>query len=264
MEPLHEVWTRGMRYLALAVIAVLLVSALVPKRWLYRHGRPTAWPDCSTGVGPGPRSRAVAEPLGDAAGPRTPHGTHDLLSAGRRRLPGRALPGGDAWRGLQLGAQRPGRRWSGGAAPWASRDRAPGGGRPCRAAADPAPILVGGAGARPHIPVDRHAPVEDFERIAAQFPVFRVTTDQPAPEPAVDSGCVRPSLPDQPWIVSPGRCSSAPSRALERANSVVGPCVRCRPAHAGPGAPVLVSAPPSGRGRVLIEPHYGACGLARG
>ena len=40
MKPHHEVWTRGMRYLALAVIAVLLVSALLPKRWLYRHGRP--------------------------------------------------------------------------------------------------------------------------------------------------------------------------------------------------------------------------------
>ena len=31
-------------------------------------------------------------------------------------------------------------------------------------------------GARPHIPVDRHAPLADFERVAAQFPVFRVTT----------------------------------------------------------------------------------------
>ena len=30
-------------------------------------------------------------------------------------------------------------------------------------------------GARPHIPVDRRAPLEDFERIAAQFPVFRIT-----------------------------------------------------------------------------------------
>jgi deazaflavin-dependent oxidoreductase (nitroreductase family) len=29
-------------------------------------------------------------------------------------------------------------------------------------------------GARPHFPVDRHAPLEDFERIATQFPVFRV------------------------------------------------------------------------------------------
>ncbi|MEV0169458.1 nitroreductase/quinone reductase family protein [Nonomuraea fuscirosea] len=30
-------------------------------------------------------------------------------------------------------------------------------------------------GARPHIPVDRHAPLEDFESIAPQFPVFRIT-----------------------------------------------------------------------------------------
>jgi hypothetical protein len=30
-------------------------------------------------------------------------------------------------------------------------------------------------GARPHIPVDRHAQLEDFERIAAQHPVFRIT-----------------------------------------------------------------------------------------
>ena len=30
-------------------------------------------------------------------------------------------------------------------------------------------------GARPHVPVDRHAPVADFEPIAADYPVFRVT-----------------------------------------------------------------------------------------
>jgi deazaflavin-dependent oxidoreductase (nitroreductase family) len=29
-------------------------------------------------------------------------------------------------------------------------------------------------GARPHIPIDRHAPVEDFDRIAPQLPVFRI------------------------------------------------------------------------------------------
>ena len=29
-------------------------------------------------------------------------------------------------------------------------------------------------GARPHIPVDRRAPLAEFERIAAQYPVFRV------------------------------------------------------------------------------------------
>ena len=30
-------------------------------------------------------------------------------------------------------------------------------------------------GARPHFPIDRHAPAEEFQRIAAQFPVFHVT-----------------------------------------------------------------------------------------
>ena len=29
-------------------------------------------------------------------------------------------------------------------------------------------------GARSHVPVDRHAPLADFERIASQYPVFRV------------------------------------------------------------------------------------------
>jgi hypothetical protein len=36
-------------------------------------------------------------------------------------------------------------------------------------------------GARAHIPVDRRAPVEEFERIAAQYPVFRI---MPAKETA--------------------------------------------------------------------------------
>lgn len=43
---------------------------------------------------------------------------------------------------------------------------------------DRAPILrrylAAAPGARPHIPVDRHAPLEEFERIADQFPVFRI------------------------------------------------------------------------------------------
>ena len=34
-------------------------------------------------------------------------------------------------------------------------------------------------GARPHLPVDRRAPLKDFERIADQFPVFRVVAIQP-------------------------------------------------------------------------------------
>lgn len=39
-------------------------------------------------------------------------------------------------------------------------------------------------GARPHIPVDRHAPIEEFSRIAAQFPVFRITTVTADPDAA--------------------------------------------------------------------------------
>lgn len=35
-------------------------------------------------------------------------------------------------------------------------------------------------GARPHIPIDRHAPLEEYEAIAAQFPVFRITARAPA------------------------------------------------------------------------------------
>jgi hypothetical protein len=39
-------------------------------------------------------------------------------------------------------------------------------------------------GARPHIPVDRHAPLEEFERIAPQVPVFRIVPVPVAPDPA--------------------------------------------------------------------------------
>ena len=31
-------------------------------------------------------------------------------------------------------------------------------------------------GARPHIPVDKNAPLEDFEKVAADFPVFKVVS----------------------------------------------------------------------------------------
>jgi hypothetical protein len=32
-------------------------------------------------------------------------------------------------------------------------------------------------GARPHIPVDKDAPLSEFEKIAAEFPVFRASRD---------------------------------------------------------------------------------------
>lgn len=52
-------------------------------------------------------------------------------------------------------------------------------------AADRAPILqrylAVAPGARPHVPVDRHAPLVEFERIADRYPVFRI---DPAGPPA--------------------------------------------------------------------------------
>jgi deazaflavin-dependent oxidoreductase (nitroreductase family) len=38
-------------------------------------------------------------------------------------------------------------------------------------------------GARPHIPIDRRATLEEFERIAPQIPVFRITAVPTASEP---------------------------------------------------------------------------------
>lgn len=52
-------------------------------------------------------------------------------------------------------------------------------------AADRAPVLrrylALAPGARPHLPVDPHAPLEEFERIAGQVPVFRIRPDRPEP-----------------------------------------------------------------------------------
>jgi deazaflavin-dependent oxidoreductase (nitroreductase family) len=45
--------------------------------------------------------------------------------------------------------------------------------------AERAPILrrflAVAPGARPHLPVDRHAPLADFEQVASDYPVFRIT-----------------------------------------------------------------------------------------
>ncbi|MFB4320600.1 hypothetical protein [Actinomadura sp. 21ATH] len=41
-------------------------------------------------------------------------------------------------------------------------------------------------GARPHVPVDVRAPLEEFERIAEHTPVFRITAERAAA--GTDSG----------------------------------------------------------------------------
>jgi hypothetical protein len=62
---------------------------------------------------------------------------------------------------------------------------------------DRAPILrrylAVAPGARPHLPVDRHAPLEEFERIADQYPVFHITPDAPITERG-DGHTTRPGV----------------------------------------------------------------------
>jgi deazaflavin-dependent oxidoreductase (nitroreductase family) len=52
------------------------------------------------------------------------------------------------------------------------------------AASQRAPILKAylhrAPGARPHVPVSRHAPLTEFEQVAPAFPVFRVASTVPA------------------------------------------------------------------------------------
>jgi hypothetical protein len=60
---------------------------------------------------------------------------------------------------------------------------------------DCAPILrrylAVAPGARPHIPIDRTAPMEDFERIAPAVPIFHITITEPTNEPGVGQAAER-------------------------------------------------------------------------
>jgi hypothetical protein len=52
-------------------------------------------------------------------------------------------------------------------------------------------------GSRPHIPIDRDAPLEEFERLAPEIPVFRIVSDptdprDTAPQPAAHAHEERP------------------------------------------------------------------------
>ena len=185
MKQAHCPWARAIRYLALATIAVLLGSALLPKRWLYRHGRPNRlarllnrgwaiahaaglWPSrWVTLQVPGRRSgRLISFPLAvaDYQGERylvAMLGEHSSWVRNVRAADGRVV-------------LRHGRREAVRLEEVAVEARPPILRR----------YLAVAPGARPHIPVDRHAPVEAFQQVAAQIPVFRVTTDQPAHEPA--------------------------------------------------------------------------------
>jgi deazaflavin-dependent oxidoreductase (nitroreductase family) len=59
-------------------------------------------------------------------------------------------------------------------------------------------------GARPHLPVDRHAPLAEFERIADQFPVFRITPAAPGAEGARCDVTVHQARSTAPSPAGPG------------------------------------------------------------
>jgi deazaflavin-dependent oxidoreductase (nitroreductase family) len=150
------------------------------KRWLYRGGRPQ-------------RSAKALNRLwatAFAAGRLSPDNAMTLEVCGRRTGRTVAFPVVVAeYRGERYLVSMLGEN-----ANWVRNVRAAGGRAVLRrrgaqhiqlrevAPADRAPILRAylnaAPGARPHIPVDRHAPLEDFERIAARYPAFRIT---PAP-----------------------------------------------------------------------------------
>ncbi len=166
------------------MIAVLLVPPLIPKRWLYRHGRLNRLARLLN------RGWAIAHTAG-----LWPSRWVTLEVRGRRTGRVISLPLAVAdYRGERYLVGMLGEGSS-----WVRNVRAAGGRVVLRHGRREAvrleevqpfarpPIvrryLSMAPGARPHIPVDRHAPVEDFDRIAPQFPVFRVATDQETHEP---------------------------------------------------------------------------------
>ncbi len=144
-------------------------------RWLYRGGRPSAFARFLNrtgalviGAGIGPRRAATLEVVGRSSG--------RLLSC--------PVVIAD-WQGERYLVSMLGETAS-----WVHNVRAAGGravvrhGRPETVLLEEVAVerrppilrryLALAPGARPHIPVDRHAPLEEFQAIAAQIPVFRI------------------------------------------------------------------------------------------
>jgi deazaflavin-dependent oxidoreductase (nitroreductase family) len=146
------------------------------KRWLYRGGRPHGLAKALN------RLWAAAF----AAGRLSPRNAMTLEVRGRRTGKTIAFP--------VVVAEHEGERYLvsmlGKDANWVRNVRAAGGQAVLRrngaqnvrlvevAPADRAPILRAylnaAPGARPHFPVDRHAPLEEFQRISDEFPAFRI------------------------------------------------------------------------------------------
>jgi deazaflavin-dependent oxidoreductase (nitroreductase family) len=156
------------------------------KRWLYRGGRPQRLARVVN------RLWAIAF----AAGRLSPSNAMTLEVRGRRTGKTISFP--------VVVAEHEGQRYLvsmlGEHANWVRNVRAAGGQAVLRRhgaqdvrlvevePAERAPILRAyldaAPGARPHIPVDRHAPLEAFERIADHYPAFRIVLTIPSTVPA--------------------------------------------------------------------------------
>jgi len=152
------------------------------RRWLYRGGRPSAFARFQNrtwalvfGAGIGPRRAASLEVVGRSSG--------RLLSC--------PVVIAD-WQGERYLVSMLGETAS-----WVRNVRAAGGRAVVRHGKRESVLLQDVAlerrpailrrylalapGARPHIPIDRHAPLEEFQTIASQIPIFRIATP-PAPD----------------------------------------------------------------------------------
>jgi len=62
-------------------------------------------------------------------------------------------------------------------------------------------------GARPHVPVNKDAPVAEFQKVAAEFPVFRITSSNTV---ATQPGNWSTALPPRRWAIPQPRHSCRP------------------------------------------------------
>jgi hypothetical protein len=106
-------------------------------------------------------------------------------------------------------------------------------------------------GARPHMPVDKDAPLSEFEKVSAQYPVFRVVSKSVEPNPIFNPSRGRRAVAIFVGILVVGLCGlvylsyrrdirNARDRVLTDSQIVQTPCGQIEYAIAGDGPPVLV------------------------
>jgi hypothetical protein len=128
-------------------------------------------------LGRSARPRRFPKLSGHSRGEGATNGPDNQTPTGHGCCRRRAIPGVDARCKRGLGAKCEGGRWQCGSASRTTRagvrleEIAPDGRAPVLKA-----YLQIAPGARPHLPVAKDAPLSEFERVAAQFPVFRIAT----------------------------------------------------------------------------------------